>query len=156
MPPRRPIFLTGSRLCIPRGAISRSVMPPAAQNHNVRQEILSYCSIVVYTCGLTVVTERLRYAVTPRCNYKHDTLRINLTGAHYQRRCSSARNVCSVPCQHLSVADPEERASGRSEWSMGAVPLAGMQGQSARWGSGAKSPRSWSIDAFCVMAKAFS
>ena len=46
----------------------------------------------------------------------------------------------------------------RGEGSLEAVPPAGVQGAKRPLGSGGEAPppRTWSIDAFCVMVKAFS
>jgi len=44
----------------------------------------------------------------------------------------------------------------RGETGLGLCRQRERRGQSPRWGLGGESPRSWSINAFCVMVKAFS
>ena len=56
----------------------------------------------------------------------------------------------------VSVADPEDGSRGRRRGPVGCAPSWGAGGRAPAGGLGAKPPRSWSINAFCVMAKPFS
>ena len=59
-----------------------------------------------------------------------------------------------------SMADPVSKmivAEGKGSLGSGGRARSGMQGaESPLGGLGAKPPRSWSINAFCVVVKAFS
>jgi len=54
------------------------------------------------------------------------------------------------------VADPEDGARGRRRAHVGCAPSWGARGRAPAGGLGAKPARSWSINAFCVIAKPFS
>ena len=65
-----------------------------------------------------------------------------------RHRVSSIWVITAIDRSSVAMTDPEDRAGG-TKWVWGCAP-AKVQGQSPRWGLGAKTPRSWSISAFCV------
>jgi len=67
----------------------------------------------------------------------------------YTYRVATDRSFARESFLAKAVVDPDDRAGG--EVGLGVMPPAGVQRQ-----EGAKPPRSWSINAFCVMEKAFS